>query len=182
MLYFLIHWPFLFFFQGRVEDRHHAPDTCASGSQEPSPMLSKAHDMGFLRTYGKLNKWLNDVKGVMGTRCVGYTSNFEVLYAQVHFSVRWVWVCPYRVVSWLISDWWKVLIVPPVTKIWHKHHEDGSSTLKYLRRNCVLSSPYRQSEGFCTVSARVPSAAIKCSFGAEELADTFIKFCKRIPW
>ena len=40
--------------------------------------------------------------------------------------------------------------------------------MKYLRRNCVLSSPYRQSEGFCTVSVRVPSAAIKCSFGAEE--------------
>ena len=118
------------------------------------------------------------------------TSNFEVQYEQIHFSVRWVWVCPYRVVSCLISDRWKVLIVPPVTKIWHKHHEDGSSTLKYLRRNCVLSSPYRQSEGFCTVSARVPIAAIKCSFGAEETCrhvhkvlqtDPLIQF-DRVSW
>ena len=30
------------------------------------PHALKAHDMGFLKTYGKLNKWLNDVKGVMG--------------------------------------------------------------------------------------------------------------------
>ena len=120
--------------------------------------------MGFLRTYKKLNKWLNDVKGVMGTRCVGYTSNFEVQYAQIHVPVPWVWVCPYRLVLWFFAEWWKVLIVPPVTKIWDEHHEDWSSTVKYLRGNCVLSSHYHQSDWFCTVSARVPSATIKCSF------------------
>ena len=93
------------------------------------------------------------------------------------------WVCPYHVVTWFISEkwWWKVLIVPPVTKFWHKHHEDQSSPVQYLRRNCVLSFPYRQSEGFCTVSARVSSAAIKCSLRAEETC-RHIKFCKRIPW
>ena len=77
------------------------------------PHALKAHDMGFLRTYGKLNKWLNDVKGVMGLSKM--TSNFKVQDAQIQFSFHWVWVCLYRVVSWLISDWWKVLIVPPST-------------------------------------------------------------------
>ena len=110
--------------------------------------------MGFLRTYRKLNKWLNDVKGVMGTRCVGYTSNFEVHYAQIHVPVPWVWVCPYRLVLWFFAEWWKVFIVPPVTKIWDEHHEDRSSTVKYLRRNCVVSSHYRQSDWFSRGSAR----------------------------
>ena len=40
---------FSVFFCRAEKNRHHAVDTCASGSQEPSP-LSKAHDMGFLRT------------------------------------------------------------------------------------------------------------------------------------
>ena len=62
--------------------RTHAP----VAYKEPSP-LSKAHDMGFLRTYEKLNTCLNDVKRVMGRRCVWYTSNFEVQYAQIQFSV-----------------------------------------------------------------------------------------------
>ena len=77
VLHLLIHWPFLFFFQGKVEDRHHTPDTCSSGPQESGPMLSKAHDMGFLRTYGKLNKWLNDVKGVMGLS--------KMCWVHIHF-------------------------------------------------------------------------------------------------
>ena len=131
------------------------------------PCSQKAHGMGFLRTCRKFNKWLNDVKGVMGTRCVVVHIQFwGPVRIDPFFFWRWVWVCPYRVVSWLISDWWKVLIVPPVSKIWHKHHEDRSSTVKFLRRNCVLSSPYR--DCFCRGSARVPSAAIKCSLRAEE--------------
>ena len=39
----------------------------------------------------------------------------------------------------------------------------------------------KDSDRFCTVSARVSSAAIKCSLRAEETC-RHIKFCKRIPW
>ena len=39
----------------------------------------------------------------------------------------------------------------------------------------------KDSDRFCTVSARVSSAAIKCSLRAEETCRR-IKFCKRNPW
>ena len=119
----------------------------------------------------------------MGTMCLVHIQFWGPVRADPIFGAV-SWVCPYHLVSWFISEkwWWKVLIVPPVTKFWHKHHEDQSSPVQYLRRNCVLSFPYRQSEGFCTVSARLSSAAIKCSLRAEETCRHIRKFLERFVW
>ena len=85
--------------------------------KSPARCSQKAHDMGFLRTCGKLNKWLNDVKGVMGLSkmCWVHIQFWGPVRIDPFFFWRWVWVGPYRLVPWWISDWWKVLIVPPST-------------------------------------------------------------------
>ena len=85
VLHLLIHWPFLCFFAGKCR-------VCASCTGHMRRMCP-VHDAYVLDwdsselTKSLTNGDTNDVKRVMGTRCVWYTSNFEVQYAEIQFSV-----------------------------------------------------------------------------------------------
>ena len=169
MLHLLIHWPFFCFFQGRVEDRHHTPDTCSSDPQEPGLMLSKAQDMGFLRTYGKLNKWLNDVKGVMGLSkmCWVHIQFWGPVCTDpifVSLSLGMPLSCSFMVNFRLVKGLDSATSYQNLTQTPWRLELNGEVPSKELCSEFSLPP----SDWFCRGSARVPSAAIKCSLRAEE--------------